>query len=385
MADKDKKGKDKKKKEEATAITVVLANDKALGEIIVNSGYFEDAKERDQAIVKVLAGREVGLQPIESMTGIHIIQGKISFGANMMAAAVKKHQNYDYRVTEHTTKECVIDFYEIIYAIKGKDSTREKIGTSSFTMEEANKIMHWDKKKGMNVSLSSGASWKNYPKAMLFARAMSAGVRYYCPDVFGHSPVYVPEEMGATVGEDGEPIDITPAKEIEQFPEGKSTRTEPINIPEQSEEEAEKNKEFVDAEFDEVPEDEPEDDSNDKVRDIPDDLINDKMKPREAMKEIMNYAFVQEIGDVIRPVIAKHYKAWGNGKPYAYNIPEPALIKIIEELTGMKLKKAEKSKKCSSCSAKITEPEAQEQQNADEKPLCLTCYKTFQDQQETEE
>ncbi|MDD5010218.1 MAG: hypothetical protein PHC68_17675, partial [Syntrophorhabdaceae bacterium] len=178
---------------ESTAITTVLANDKALGQIFVDSGFFQDTKKESEAIVKILAGREAGLQPIESMTGIHIIKGKISFGANMMAAAVKKHPNYDYRVTEHTEKKCSIDFFEVI------DGKREKIGTSSFTIEEASKI-----------GLTQNTTWKNYPKAMLFARALSAGVRYYCPDVFGHAPVYVPEELGARVDEDGEPIDITP-------------------------------------------------------------------------------------------------------------------------------------------------------------------------------
>jgi hypothetical protein len=41
-----------------------------------------------------------------------------------------------------------------------------------------------------------------YPKNMLFARAISNGVKWYTPDVFA-GPVYVPEEMGAeTVTED---------------------------------------------------------------------------------------------------------------------------------------------------------------------------------------
>lgn len=43
-----------------------------------------------------------------------------------------------------------------------------------------------------------------YPQNMLFARAISSGVRRYCPDVFNGNLVYVPEELGAQVDEDGE-------------------------------------------------------------------------------------------------------------------------------------------------------------------------------------
>lgn len=45
------------------------------------SGYFQDVKTEAQAIVKVMAGSELGLPPFASMTGIHIIQGKPVLGA----------------------------------------------------------------------------------------------------------------------------------------------------------------------------------------------------------------------------------------------------------------------------------------------------------------
>jgi len=42
---------------------------------------------------------------------------------------------------------------------------------------------------------------------MLFARAMSKGVKWYCADVFG-GPIYTPEEMGAKVDEDGDVVEM---------------------------------------------------------------------------------------------------------------------------------------------------------------------------------
>ena len=40
------------------------------------SGYFGDVKSQAQAMVKVLAGAEIGLPPFASMSGIHIVNGK---------------------------------------------------------------------------------------------------------------------------------------------------------------------------------------------------------------------------------------------------------------------------------------------------------------------
>lgn len=148
------------------------------------SGYFQDSREAAQALVKILAGQEMGFGPFAAMSGIHIIQGRPAIGANLMAAAVKGSGRYNYRVTEMTDKACTIKFYE----------GREEIGVSTFTLEDA--------KKAGTKNLDK------FPRNMLFARAMSNGVRWFCPDVLGGSAVYTPEELGANVNEDGDVIDV---------------------------------------------------------------------------------------------------------------------------------------------------------------------------------
>jgi hypothetical protein len=103
------------------------------------------------------------------MSGIHIIQGKPVIGAGLIASKIKGSGKYDYKVVQQDEKACSIDFYQ------GK----EKIGNSTFTMEDAKKA---DTK---NI--------QKFPKNMLFARAISNGVKWYCPDVFSGA-VYVNEE-----------------------------------------------------------------------------------------------------------------------------------------------------------------------------------------------
>lgn len=156
-----------------------------LGAVFVRSGFFQDARDASQAIVKILAGREMGFGPIASMTGVYIVKGKPSMGANLIAAAIKRSGRYDYRVKVMSDRECTIEFQERI------DGKRELIGVSTFTIEDA-------KKAGtQNI--------EKFPRNMLFARAMSNGAKWFCPDVFG-GPIYTPEELGAAVDGDGEVI-----------------------------------------------------------------------------------------------------------------------------------------------------------------------------------
>lgn len=141
-----------------------------IGKAFAESGMFSDIKSAAQAIVKIQAGQELGIPPFAAMSGIHIIQGKPTVGAGIIASSVKGSGKYDYKVIEQSETKCSIDFY------KGK----EKLGNSTFTIEDA--------KKAQTKNL------EKFPKNMLFARAISNGQKWYCPDVFKTS-VYTPEEM----------------------------------------------------------------------------------------------------------------------------------------------------------------------------------------------
>ncbi len=145
-----------------------------LGKILAQSGYFSDARQAAQAVVKVLAGQELGIGPIASMTGISIIKGQVTIGANLMAGIIKSKEKYDYKVREHTIETCNIEYFQ----------DGESIGISTFTLKDAKQ-----------AGLISKSNWRNYPRNMLFARAMSNGAKWFCPDAFNGQTVYVPEEL----------------------------------------------------------------------------------------------------------------------------------------------------------------------------------------------
>mgnify|MGYP000846393140 CR=1 FL=1 len=173
---------------ESTAL-VPLAETMQLGKVLAESGFFQDSRSASQAVVKVIAGRELGIGAVASMTGINIVQGRVALSANLIAALVKRSGRYNYRVLEHTDAVCRIEFFERM------GDKLASVGVSSFTAADAAK--------------AGTKNMDKFPRNMLFARAMSNGAKWYCADIFG-GPVYTPEELGEQVNEDGEIIDVTP-------------------------------------------------------------------------------------------------------------------------------------------------------------------------------
>jgi hypothetical protein len=167
-----------------------LEDPEALGRVLASSGFFSDTRDAAQAVVKVLAGQELGFGPIASMTGVYIVKGRVTLSANLIAAAIKRYRAYDFRVRSLSNDACEVVFFE-----DGKEA-----GASEFTMQDA-----------ATAGLAGGENWRKYPRSMLFARAISNGAKWFCPDVFAGAPVYTPDELGAEIdAETGEILDYTP-------------------------------------------------------------------------------------------------------------------------------------------------------------------------------
>lgn len=152
------------------------------------SGFFPDSKQAAQAVVKILAGSELGFGPFASMTGVAIIQGKPAIGANLMAAAVKRTGKYNYRIVALNDEGCELAFFE----------NGQEVGRSAFNKADA-----------QAAGLVGKDNWKKYPRNMYFARALSNGVRWYAPDIYNGATVYTPDELGAVVDDEGNVIEST--------------------------------------------------------------------------------------------------------------------------------------------------------------------------------
>ena len=161
-----------------------------LARVFAASGLFGRDGNQEQKIaecaIRLMAGMEAGFSPFASATGVHIINGRPAFSSNLLAQAVRRHPDYDYRVIEKSATICRIRFL----------SHGEILGEETFTIEMAER-----------AGLLKNPTWRSYPEAMLFSRALTAGMRTHCPDALGGHPAYTPEELGGAA--DVVPVTVT--------------------------------------------------------------------------------------------------------------------------------------------------------------------------------
>ena len=130
----------------------------------------QDVKGVDAAFYIMASGIELGLQPMLALRTLRLVKGRISIAAEtMLALAIARGITIEWKQADDNA------------AILTMTRSGHAPYTSTFTAEDA-------KRAGLG-----GDNWAKYRPAMLRARAISAGVRAYCPDVV--SGLYTPEEV----------------------------------------------------------------------------------------------------------------------------------------------------------------------------------------------
>ncbi len=201
-----------------------------LGDMLIKSGLLpQSLRTKEAAATVILKGHELGLPPMAAMEGIAVVQGKAVIGAHLLLALVKREYGPGaIWVSETTNERCTVS-----YRIPGVPN----VLAYSFTIEDARQ-----------AGLADKQTWRQYPSAMLRARAISAAVKLAFPEVVGG--VYVAGELPGTeaaVTDDGDVvIDVTggavppqaraePAQRPQQ-PRRQAPQPEPEPIPEGREE-----------------------------------------------------------------------------------------------------------------------------------------------------
>jgi hypothetical protein len=179
-----------------------------IAEAFALSGIYKDVTKAQQALAKMVIGRDLGLGVAQSMQAVQFVEGAIQLHYSMIGSFIKAH-GLDYRVTAHDSTVCEI---ELLDGPNGNPYDPPKI--SRYTVEDA--ILAGKVKPDMNKR----DVWYTSRPDMLFARAMSKLPRRHCPEVLGGIPVYVPGEIepgsraALTAGEGD-----APAKGLELGPE----------------------------------------------------------------------------------------------------------------------------------------------------------------------
>lgn len=164
------------------------------------SGLFKALKSPAEAFIRMAVAKEMGLGPTTGLRAIYLVNGVPAFSAGFMAARVKSSRRYNYKVAEKTALKCRLEWFEM----------GEPIGHSEFTME-----------MGKRAGLISKDVWKSFPESMLFARALTDGVRTFCPDVMMGHNAYTTEELGAEATADDLPASATVVEKLVE-------KTEPV-------------------------------------------------------------------------------------------------------------------------------------------------------------
>jgi len=158
-----------------------------LARAFAESGYWKHVTKPAQAVVIMAHGEELGLSPLASMQGITIIEGKIGYRGNLIAALIKQHERYGYRVIERTNERCILQFTLDDEPIPDDEDE----GKVTFTIEDAERM----------ELVKPRSNWVKTPRSMCFNRCLTEGMRVHFPELTAGTPVYSTEEIDEIVTE----------------------------------------------------------------------------------------------------------------------------------------------------------------------------------------
>ena len=143
----------------------------------------------NDALIVLMAGRELGLQPMQSMRMLRVIKGNVTMAADATVALVRRSGDcVEWRLVESTAQRAT-------YTTRRKGDTEPT--TLTWTIEQAHR-----------AGLTGGTGWRSYPEAMLRARCAAALARIVYPDLV--AGIYDPDELAQPLEQ------VKPAPIVEQ-------------------------------------------------------------------------------------------------------------------------------------------------------------------------
>lgn len=136
---------------------------KELAGIISRSGYYKDINTEDKALVVMMKGYILDVDPISALDGIYVISGRPYLSAKLLKGLVERTgQCHRFDVVSEAER-CIVTIQR-----KG----REKPNIIQFTKDDAVKAGLW-----------GNGTWAKYPQDMLRNRAVMRAVKIEFPDV----------------------------------------------------------------------------------------------------------------------------------------------------------------------------------------------------------
>lgn len=135
-------------------------------------------------LIAMELGEALGIPAIQAINSIHVIEGKPSASADLMAALVRK-AGHKLRVTVARNPLHVV-------------ATLIRADDPDYPFEA-----EWDEEKAKTAGLIGKGNWKTYPDQMMRNRAITEVIRMGASDAM-YGVIYSPEELGAEISATGE-------------------------------------------------------------------------------------------------------------------------------------------------------------------------------------
>jgi hypothetical protein len=146
-------------------------------------------KSPADVLVVMMTGRELGLGTMQALRSVHVIEGKPTLSADLMAGLCARSA-----VCEHFA---VVEMTPTVATVETLRKGHPAPLRFSYTIEQAR-----------GAGLAGKDNWRKYPEQMLKARAVSIAARAVYPDLM--MGIYDPDELGAevTIDADGDIVDV---------------------------------------------------------------------------------------------------------------------------------------------------------------------------------
>lgn len=139
------------------------------------------------AFVAAETGAALGLEPLQALASIAVINGRATLSSDLMAAVIRR-AGHTLRIVENNPESVTATL------IRADDKT--------FKFE-----VTWDKNKAVKAGLwGQRGPWSQYPTQMLRARAITEVARQGASEAL-MGMIYSPEDFGATITDTGEVIE----------------------------------------------------------------------------------------------------------------------------------------------------------------------------------
>jgi hypothetical protein len=150
------------------------------------SGFF-GAKSPEQALLVMMAGRDLGLSYSQALRAFHVIEGRPTLSADGMVATclVRRDVCERFVTIEVTNDKATVETKRV-----GQDAQRY-----TFSMQDAQR-----------AGVASKGTWAKYPSRMLLARARAALARDVYPDLL--LGLYDPDELEGVSAPAGARADV---------------------------------------------------------------------------------------------------------------------------------------------------------------------------------